>query len=214
MIHYLAVSNPRRVAFFPGSSGAGEFWRPVAQRLPQDWTSTLWSWPGAGREPSRPDVSSYDDLIALAAAGTDDGSDIVAQSMGGVVAIGLALSHPGKVRRLVLVATSGGLAVEPHGAEDWRAEYRTAFPEAGPWVDGERPDFSADIPRISTPTLLIWGDRDPISPETVGHRLHQLLPDSRLRVLAGGTHSLAQDRPDEVAALVIEHLDGPPRPRG
>lgn len=202
------MSSPRRVAFFPGSSGAGEFWRPVAQRLPQDWTSTLWSWPGAGREPSSPDVSSYDDLIALAAAGTDDGSDIVAQSMGGVVAIGLALAHPEKVRRLVLVATSGGLAVAQHGAEDWRAEYRTTFPEADLWVSGEPPDFSTDIPRISMPTLLIWGDQDPISPETVGQELHRLLPESRLRVLAGGTHSLAHDRPGEVAALVIKHLDG------
>ncbi len=146
---------------------------------------------------------------ALAAAGTDDGSNIVAQSMGGVVAIGLALSHPEKVRRLVLVATSGGLAVERHGAQDWRAEYRAVFPEADPWVSGERPDFTADIPRISTPTLLIWGDQDPVSPEMVGQRLHELLPKSSLRVVAGGTHSLANDRPDEVAALVMEHLDGP-----
>jgi len=205
----LPVSDPRHVAFIPGSSGGGEFWRPVAQRLPEDWTSTLWSLPGAGREPSSPDVASYDDLIALAAAGTDDGSNIVAQSMGGVVAIGVALSHPEKVRRLVLVATSGGLAVERHGAQDWRAEYRTEFPEADAWVSSERPDFTTDIPQISTPTLLIWGDQDPISPETVGQRLHQLIPDSSLRVLAGGTHSLANDRPDEVAALVIEHLDGP-----
>jgi pimeloyl-ACP methyl ester carboxylesterase len=202
-----------RVAFFPGSSGSGAFWQPVAQRLPAGWTSTLWSWPGAGDQPSRPNVSSYSDLIELAAASTEHGSDIVAQSMGGAVAIGLALAHREKVRRLVLVATSGGLNLEQDATEDWRAEYRATFPNADPWVSGERPDFTADIPKITAPTLLISGDQDPISPVSVGQRLHGLLPDSCLRVLPGGTHWLAHDRPDQVARLVIDHLGAPARPR-
>lgn len=46
-----------------------------------------------------------------------------------------------------------------------------------------------------------------ISPVSVGQRLNELLPESRLHVLVGGTHSLAQDRPDDVAALIVDHLD-------
>jgi pimeloyl-ACP methyl ester carboxylesterase len=200
-----------RIAFFPGSSGSEEFWQPVARRLPVSWTSTLWSWPGAGDQPSHPNVSSYGDLIELAAADTEDGSDIVAQSMGGAVAIGLALAHPEKVRRLVLVATSGGLSLDQHATEDWRAEYRATFPNADPWVSGERPDFTADIAQIMSPTLLIWGDQDPISPVSVGESLYALLPNSHLRVVPGGTHWLAHDRPDDIAGLVIDHLGEPVR---
>lgn len=200
-----------RIAFFPGSSGSEAFWQPVARRLPVSWTSTLWSWPGAGDQPSHPNVSSYSDLIELVAADMEHGSDIVAQSMGGAIAIGLALAYPEKVRRLVLVATSGGLNLDQHATEDWRAEYRAAFPNADPWVSRERPDFTADIAQIMAPTLLIWGDQDPISPMGVGESLHALLPDSHLRVLTGGNHWLAHDRPDDVAGLVIDHLGEPVR---
>jgi pimeloyl-ACP methyl ester carboxylesterase len=202
-----------RIAFFPGSSGSAAFWQPVACRLPAGWRTTLWSWPGAGDQPSQASVSSYCDLIDLAAESTEHGSDIVAQSMGGAVAIGLALAHPEKVRRLVLVATSGGLNLEQHATEDWRVAYRAAFPSADPWISGERPDFTADIPQIVVPTLLIWGDQDPISPVSVGQRLNGLLPNSHLRVLTGGTHWLAHDRPNEVAGLVIDYLGGPVRAR-
>jgi pimeloyl-ACP methyl ester carboxylesterase len=205
------MNTTPRIAFFPGSLGSEEFWQPVARRLPASWTSTLWSWPGAGDQPSHPNVSSYCDLIELAAADTEHGSDIVAQSMGGAVAIGLALAHPEKVRRLVLVATSGGVSLDQHATEDWRAEYRATFPNADPWVSGERPDFTADIAQIMAPTLLIWGDQDPISPVSVGESLHKLLPNSHLRVLTGGTHWLAHDRPDDIAGLVIDHLGEPVR---
>ncbi len=61
-------------------------------------------------------------------------SDLVAQSMGGVVAIGVALAHPDKVRRLVLVATSGGIDVASFDGQEWREEYATEFPDAAPWV--------------------------------------------------------------------------------
>jgi pimeloyl-ACP methyl ester carboxylesterase len=47
---------------------------------------------------------------------------------------------------------------------------------------------------------------DPISPVAVGRRLAHLLPNSELHVLESGTHSLAHDRPDEVARLIEDHL--------
>lgn len=39
----------------------------------------------------------------------EDDSILIAQSMGGVLAVGLALKHPQKIKGLVLLATSGGL---------------------------------------------------------------------------------------------------------
>jgi pimeloyl-ACP methyl ester carboxylesterase len=54
--------------------------------------------------------------------------------------------------------------------------------------------------------LLLWGDSDPISPVAVGEHLASLFPSSSLHVLAGGTHSLALDLPDEVAARITAHV--------
>ena len=198
-----------RLAFFPGVSGSGAFWTPVVDRLPHEWDARSLSWPGAGAESPDPAVGSYRDLIAFAAARIADDSDVVAQSMGGIVAIGLALTRPEKIRRLVCVATSGGVDVDRLRAQDWREEYRDAFPEAGRWVTDDRVDYTERLHRVTAPTCLIWGDADPISPLRIGHALHRLLPSSVLHVVAGGTHTLARDHADEVAALITDHLSEP-----
>jgi pimeloyl-ACP methyl ester carboxylesterase len=201
------MGSDTRVVFLPGAGGAASFWHPVAERLPGDWSTTLLNWPGAGQEPHDPRVTGFDDLITLAAAGLDDRTDLVAQSMGGVVAIGLALRHPDQIRRLVLVATSGGVQMGRFtGLADWRDEYRREYPRAASWVSDQRPDYGDQIAAVRQPTLLIWGDSDPISPVAVGEHLHSLLPDSVLHVLPGGTHSLAVDQPDAVATLIAGHL--------
>ena len=199
------------VVFFPGASGAGEFWSPVAERLPRAWRTELVDWPGAGAVPAAPETGGYADLVGLAAEFVADGSDVVAQSMGGVVAIGLALARPRKIRRLVLVATSGGLDVSGLGGSDWRGEYRAEFPEAAAWVTGDQLDYSAQLAFLEIPVCLIWGGADPISPVAVGEALAQLLPSSELHVIAGGTHALAREQPDQVAALIRRHLDDAPR---
>lgn len=174
--------------------------------LPDDWDTRSLSWPGAGNVPASPDVGGYRDLIELAAAALPDGSDVVAQSMGGAVAVGLALARPQKLRRLVLVATSGGLDVDALGAKDWRAEYRDEFPRAGAWVTDDRLDHGAAIASLELPVCLIWGDADPISPVRVGQALHAALRASTLHVLSGGTHAVAREKPQQVAALIERHL--------
>jgi pimeloyl-ACP methyl ester carboxylesterase len=200
------VRRTPKVAFFPGASGAGEFWRQAADRLPEDWETCLLSWPGAGAQPHDPSIRGYRDLVALAASVLENRSDVVAQSMGGVVAIGLAVAHPEKIRRLVLVATSGGIDTDSFGAQDWRRDYRDEFPTAAPWISQQNIDYTPAIATITAPTCLIWGDADSISPLAVGQQLHEQLPSSTLHVVSGGTHSLGRDRPDEVASLIIDHL--------
>lgn len=195
-----------RVAFLPGAGGDGDFWSPVAGLLPSTWQTILLSWPGAGAVPAVPEVTGFRDLIELAGSAIPDGSDVVAQSMGGVVAVGLALALPAKVRRLVLVATSGGIDVAALGGSDWRREYRREFPNAAAWVTGDHLDYTPLMSAIEQPVCLIWGDSDPISPVAVGERLHAMLPVSALHVISGGGHALAREHPEKVAALVERHL--------
>ena len=67
------VSGTPRVALLPGASGTGAFWKPVVDRLPADWPTTLFSWPGAGAEPHDAGVQSYEDLVGWTAAALVDG---------------------------------------------------------------------------------------------------------------------------------------------
>ncbi len=194
------------MVFLPGASGAAEFWRPVADRLPAPWIKTLLGWPGAGEQPHDPSVRGFGDLVTAVAGTLEAPCDVVAQSMGGVVAIGLALRHPDKVRRLVLAATSGGIDVSGFGGVDWRADYREQYPDAAPWVFAEEPDHTEEISAVTAPTLLLWGDADPISPVAVGERLAELLPHGTLEVSAGGGHQFAEEHPAAVAPMIAAHL--------
>jgi len=92
------------------------------------------------------------------------------------------------------------------GAGEWRTDYRRNHPAAAPWITEDRPDHTGDIPSITAPTLLLWGDRDPISPIPVGEHLASLLPNAVLRVIPGGTHSLAVDHAKEVATQIQQHV--------
>jgi pimeloyl-ACP methyl ester carboxylesterase len=194
------------VLFLPGAAGAPEFWHPVGAALPAAWEKVYLGWPGLGAQAPDPDVRGWADLVSLVERELRAGSDLVAQSMGAAVAVRVALRNPEQVRRLVLVATSGGVDVAELGGADWRDDYRRAHPAAAEWITRERPDHTDELPALAAPTLLVWGDADPISPVAVGERLLSLLPDARLQVIAGGTHSLAIERAAEVATAVAEHL--------
>lgn len=91
-----------RVLFLPGAGGSSNFWEPVASLLPSDWISVRLSWPGLGDEPHDPSVTGIDDLVQIAERQIDGQTDVVAQSMGGVIAARLAMRRPDAVRRLVL----------------------------------------------------------------------------------------------------------------
>lgn len=199
-----------RTLFLPGASGSADFWKPVARAAGLE--GTFLSWPGLGMEPPRPDITGIDSLVALAAREIAAPVDILAQSMGGVIALRLALAFPHRVRRLVLAVTSGGLPVADLGGADWRAEYFSTFPGAARWIADPVPDLSDHLPAIAAPTLLLWGDADPISPVAVGERLLALLPRARLRVLPGAGHDLVRTHAAAIAPDIRQHLSGMDRP--
>lgn len=191
-----------RVVFLPGAGGAAEFWHPVGRRLPSRWEKRYVSWPGLGGEPTDPAVKGFDDLASLVEKHLTIPVQLVAQSMGAVVAIRVALQHPETVRRLVLVATSGGLDLAGLGVNDWRQDYRREYPHAATWITDTHADYTRDLATIATPTVLVSGDDDPTSPVAVGQRLLALMPNATLEVVAGGRHDLALTHAPLLARLI------------
>jgi poly(3-hydroxyoctanoate) depolymerase len=168
------------------------------------------AWPGFHGTPSEPDVNGIDDLVAGVVTSISRPVDLLAQSMGGVIAIRAALQRPDLVKHLVLAATSGGLDVSALGAQDWRPMFLAANPSLPPWFADEHEDLTDRLGELLLPVLLLWGDADPISPVSVGRRLATLLPRAELVVLRGGTHDLVFDRAAEVVPFIENHLARPP----
>ncbi|WP_341703062.1 alpha/beta fold hydrolase [Ferrovibrio sp.] len=193
--------------FLPGAGGAAEFWHPLGALLPADWQKTFLSWPGLGHEGHRPGFEGFDALTAWAAGHLAAHDNVVlAQSMGAIVALRLALAHPDRVNTLVLTAGSGGLDLGRFGAADWRPGYYAEYPRAARWIETEKPDHTAEMADVRQPVLLLWGDADAISPPAVGRHLQRLLPRAKLQVIAGGDHGFAKDRAAEIAPLVAAHI--------
>jgi pimeloyl-ACP methyl ester carboxylesterase len=195
-----------KVLFLPGAGGSPDFWKPVGELLPAGWAKEYFGWPGLGDQPHDPTIKAMDDLIRMVASRIDGSVDLVAQSMGGIIAARLAIERPKDVRRLVLTVTSGGVDMTELGASDWRSDYRKSFPNAAAWITEARSSPAVPVERIAAPTLLIWGDADPISPAAVGRHLQSRIADSRLHVVPGGGHDLAQTHAKLVASLIAKHL--------
>lgn len=195
-----------KILFLPGAGASPDFWKPVGALLPADRPKEYFGWPGLGDQPHDPAIKSIDDLVRMVAARMDGPVDLVAQSMGGGVASRLAIERPQNVRRLVLTVTSAGVDMAGLGASDWREDYRKSFPRAAAWITDSRSASPLPVEKIAAPTLLLWGDADPISPVAVGRHLQSRIPDAHLHVVAGGDHDLARTHVTEVAPLIARHL--------
>lgn len=56
---------------------------------------------------------------------------------------------------------------------------------------------------LALPSLVLWGDQDPFFPVQVGERTAAAM-SARFRLLRGCGHFVPEERPDEVAAAVVE----------
>lgn len=73
-------------------------------------------------------------------------------------------------------------------------------------------DFSADLPRVTAPTLLLWGGRDEIAPLRNGETLAAMLPNAALEVFAASGHTPMDDVPASFNARVSAFLADPRLP--
>ena len=69
-----------------------------------------------------------------------------------------------------------------------------------------REDVLADLHAITAPTLLVWGERDPLVPPSVGELFRAELPHARLELVRGARHVPMVERPMEFCRLLTDFL--------
>jgi len=65
-----------------------------------------------------------------------------------------------------------------------------------------RPD---ELRQLAVPTLLIWGEREPLGRVSVAQAVTELIPHGRLEVLPAG-HGPWLGHPAQTAATVMNHV--------
>ncbi|HXH40037.1 MAG TPA: alpha/beta hydrolase [Thermoanaerobaculia bacterium] len=142
--------------------------------------------------------------------------DVVGWSDGGIVALILGIQHPELVRRLVV--SGANFAPEGYFPDDVRqmrakdvaspatiAARLNHLWATSPTTDELNPQLLSGLHRR---VLVMAGDHDLIQLDhTIA--LYRALPDARLCILPGTTHSTLIQRPDWVNAIVASFFDEP-----
>ena len=68
-------------------------------------------------------------------------------------------------------------------------------------------ELIAQYPRITVPTLLIWGRYDRVIPLSIGERLNRDIPNSKLVVLDNVGHVPQEEKPEETIAVIKTFLE-------
>jgi pimeloyl-ACP methyl ester carboxylesterase len=66
----------------------------------------------------------------------------------------------------------------------------------------DRADYTADLPSITAPTLIIVGEKDAITPPAMSEKLNKAIPKSNMVVIPGAGHVSSMEKPAEVTAAI------------
>ena len=75
-------------------------------------------------------------------------------------------------------------------------------------------DLQKTLPRLTAPTLLVWGSKDPIMDEEARVTLREGLPQAQVKIFDGLGHNPFWENPQACADLINEFLSAAPRGRG
>ena len=64
-------------------------------------------------------------------------------------------------------------------------------------------DLTAKFSKIQTPTLIIWGDKDEMTPIQDAHLMQELIPNSKLEIINGAKHALNFQAPEKLSELIV-----------
>jgi pimeloyl-ACP methyl ester carboxylesterase len=188
---------------------------------------------GEGRESIR---EYADDMAALLDALGIERAFICGQSMGGAIALTMALEHPDRVRGLILIASGARLRVHPDiltqarrnpaavadilfkwlwsgetdeaTREKGKAAFMAQKPEviARDYLACDAYDVRDRLGDVKAPTLVLCGTADVMAPPKYSAFLAAGIPDAALRLFEGAGHNLHLERPVEVAAAMTEWM--------
>ena len=218
------------VLFVHGAGGTHQHWLHQVRELSRARTCTL-DLPGHGRSegPGRDSIEAYGDwLFAFLDTSGLEGAVLVGHSMGGAIALDVALRYPQRVLGLGLVATGARLRVAPAilagVQEDSEATVRLfsdwAFgPEAPPemvslgrrqmgatpaevlhgdLVACDNYDVMGRLGEIATPTFVLCGALDQLTPSKYSVYLRDHVAGAKLHLVEGAGHMVMVERPKAV----------------
>ena len=163
---------------------------------------------------------------------------LVGHSMGGAIVQTLVLSHPERVKGIVLVGTGAKLKVVPLILDGIKDNFKETVqkinqfaysqkvpadliekgvslmlqcrPEVlyGDFLACDRFDLMNEVEKIDLPGLIVCGDDDQLTPVKYSEFLYSRIKGSRLEVLPNAGHMVMMESPHEFNAKIKEFIEG------
>ena len=70
-----------------------------------------------------------------------------------------------------------------------------------------RHNMAKDLPKMATPTCIIWGKNDIVTPPNVAEEFHSLLPNSELYWIDKCGHAPMMEYPERFNEILFEWLE-------
>ena len=178
-------------------------------------------------EPSKK-VWTIDDYVKWADQQIPNGAIALGHSNGGRILLNLCANNPQKLSHLILLASAG--VYEPSRRKNFitfiaklgkplkkitlinklfhHLTGSTDYSQAPKNMQKTLTnllysDQTLKISTISTPTLILWGKKDTVTPIRHAHYLHQHLLNSQLKIFSNWTHAPYISHPRELAKTLI-----------
>jgi pimeloyl-ACP methyl ester carboxylesterase len=174
-----------------------------------------------------------DDTAALLKQLRIEQADIFGYSMGGTVALALAIRHPNLVRKVAINGSHYGRIEDAYNPETFE-QFKSLPPDFAPKVlkdpyDKFAPDpkqwpalvakvkkmglefkgfTREDMKSIKAHVLITLGDRDGVRPEHAVE-MFRLIPNAQLAVFPGADHFLLFQDPEKMLPTIAAFLDTP-----
>lgn len=160
---------------------------------------------------------------------------LIGHSNGGRIALNFAIKYPQKLDRLILIDSAGIKHDELHvkirllffyvlakiGKKMFysktlknllykmasASDYNLANPHVKKTMTNLiESDSSLNFAKIKSPTLIIWGENDKVTPLSDGKVIHKLIPNSKLYIVKGAKHSPHYTHAEEVGEIMLKYL--------
>lgn len=229
-VHAIHDGAGRHVVLLHGLVGSSRWWRYTVPGLAPHFAVHAPDLIGFGRsrgtQPSIPEMARIvRDWMERSGI---ERAHVVGHSMGGQIAIHMAAEHAHIVDRLVLVDAAGiprelsfqratrfvAEIMPPRawGAPRFLPTIAADALRAGPRVFARatvnllNDDVRPLLGQITAPTLVIWGELDPLTPLRDGREIAAGIPGARLNVYANAAHMPMIDQPVRFNSDVLSFL--------
>jgi pimeloyl-ACP methyl ester carboxylesterase len=223
-------SSDRAIVFIHGAGGSCRIWHSQLDAFKTRWRVIGLDLPSHGLSKGEPEstIGGYARWVRLVMGGLTDVNQwiVVGHSMGGAVAMDLALSPPSGLKGLVLVGTGAKLRVMDEIFSMLKEAPEEFFASIGRWAFGSAAtdqmreealgimrqcpphviltDFKAcdsfdirgELGKIRLPTMIICGEEDQLTPLRYSEYLQEHIKGARLVVITRAGHMVMVERPD------------------